>query len=112
MNNINPVLIITAIVLVIVLAGTIVGFIKLPNEKKIENLKEWLKWAVVIAEKELGSGTGQLKLREVYNMAVAQFPWIVSFITFEIFSQYVDEALEWMKQQLESNGAIATYINE
>ena len=112
MNNINPALIITAITLVVVFAATIVGFIKLPNEKKIENLKEWLKWAVVIAEKELGSGTGQLKLREVYNMAVAQFPWIVSFITFEIFSQYVDEALEWMKQQLESNGAIATYINE
>jgi len=112
MNNINPVLIITAITLVIVFTGTIIGFIKLPNEKKIENLKEWLKWAVVIAEKELGSGTGQLKLREVYNMAVAQFPWIVGFITFEIFSQYVDEALEWMKQQLESNGAIATYINE
>lgn len=112
MNNINPVLIIAAIALVAVFTGAIVGFIKLPNEKKIENLKEWLKWAVVIAEKELGSGTGQLKLREVYNMAVAQFPWIVSFITFEIFSQYVDEALEWMKQQLESNGAIATYINE
>ena len=112
MNNINPALIIASLGLVVVVAGAITAFIKLPNDKKIENLKEWLKWAVVVAEKELGSGTGQLKLREVYNMAVAQFPWIVGFITFDLFSQYVDEALEWMKKQLEANGAIATFINE
>ena len=28
-----------------------------------EKVKEWLKYAVTIAEAELGSGTGQLKLR-------------------------------------------------
>ena len=61
----------------IVAAGAVVGaviyavrkFLGLPTEQQLDNLKEWLKWAVTQAEKELGSGTGQLKLR----MAVGEF---------------------------------------
>jgi hypothetical protein len=85
--------------------------IKLDKAQKIANVKEWLKWAVVEAEKALGSGTGQLKLRYVYDLAISQFPWIVSFISFEMFSGWVDEALEWMKGQLD-NSKINKYINE
>ena len=55
-------LIIAAVVLTVIVAG-VIAFIKLPTNKKIANMKEWLKWAVVEAEKALGSGTGQLKLR-------------------------------------------------
>lgn len=89
----------------------IINFIKLPNNKKIEAVKEWLKWAVVEAEKALGSQTGQLKLRFVYDLFVQRFPEVAKFISFETFSGWVDEALEWMKNQLESNDAVKCYIN-
>lgn len=93
-------------------AAAIYSFIKMSKEQKIKNIKQWLKWAVVEAERQLGSGTGQLKLRLVYNTAINKFPWIVSFVTFETFSDWVDKALEWMNDQLESNEAIKNYINK
>ena len=78
--------------------------------KTLANIKEWLKFAVVQAEKELGSGTGQLKLRMVYDMAVKQFPFIVQLIPFDTFSKWVDEALDWMRGQLAENKAAQSYV--
>lgn len=72
--------------------------------------KEWLKWAVCVAEEELGSGTGQLKLRFVYDMFVEKFPVIASVLPFSIFSKWVDLALEWMREQLENNENIKLVI--
>lgn len=86
------------------------NFGKQDKETKIANIKQWLKFAVIEAEKALGSGTGQLKLRYVYDLAVKQFPWIVTLVTFEIFSGWVDEALDWMRDQLKRNSAIEGYI--
>lgn len=103
------------IMIIIVLIAVIIeitAFAKLSRKKKVENIKEWLKLAVVEAEKTLGGGTGQLKLRYVYDQAVAQFPWIASLVSFETFSAWVDEALEWMEKQLEQNQAITNYINQ
>jgi hypothetical protein len=85
------------------------NFGKQDKETKIANIKQWLKLAVVEAEKALGSGTGQLKLRYVYDLAVKQFPWIVTLVTFEVFSGWVDEALDWMRDQLKQNSAIEGY---
>lgn len=51
-------------------------FLKLPTRVQIDKVKEWLLWAVTEAEKELGSGTGQLKLRQVYDLFVQRFPVI------------------------------------
>lgn len=98
--------------IIILLAMVVLGvykFVKLDKETKIANIKQWLKLAVVEAEKALGSGTGQLKLRYVYDLAVKQFPWIVTLVTFEIFSEWVDEALDWMREQLKQNSAIEGY---
>ena len=88
------------------LIAVIYNFVVLPPSGKKEALKEWLKWAVFKAEQEYGGKTGQLKLREVYNLAIQQFPWLLRFVSFEEFSFYVDEALEWLKTQLESNEAM------
>lgn len=90
----------------------VASFIQRPKDEKIENIKEWLKWAVTEAEKELGSGTGQLKLRKVYGMAVSQFPWIIQLISFDIFSTWVDEALEWMRKQIEDNASFQNYVDD
>lgn len=99
----NWLTIILSIAALAVFVVKVVQFVRSPSDKQIENLKEWLKLAVTEAEAALGSGTGQLKLRDVYDMAVEKFPWVAEFITFETFSTWVDEALEWMNNQLESN---------
>ncbi|MCD8348811.1 MAG: hypothetical protein LUD16_12905 [Lachnospiraceae bacterium] len=85
-------------------------FLKLPTSEQIAALKEWLKYAVAIAEKELGGGTGQLKLRMVYDMFVQKFSWLAQFVSFNIFSGYVDEALAWLQAQLESNQAVNSLV--
>lgn len=76
----------------------------------MNKVKEWLKYAVCIAEEELGSGTGQLKLHMVYDMFVEKFPAIASILPFSIFSKWVDLALEWMREQLEKNENIRLTI--
>ena len=88
----------------------VVKFMNLPTEKQIANVKEWLKYAVIEAERELGSKTGDCKLRMCYDLAVKQFPWIGQFVKFEDFSKWVDEALVWMREQLEKNNAVAQYV--
>ena len=92
------------------LVATIIKYFNMPTSKQISNLMEWLKIAVVEAEKSLGSGTGQLKLRAVYEAAIVKFPWIATYISFDKFSTWVDIALDWMKEQIESNKKIETYI--
>lgn len=73
-------------------------------------VKEWLKWAVCVAEEELGSGTGQLKLHMVYDMFIEKFPAIASILPFSIFSKWVDLALDWMRDQLDKNENIRITI--
>lgn len=102
--------ILLGIIAVVAVAFFIAWFIKLPVGKKVENLKQWLRWAVVKAELALGSGTGQLKLRMVYDMAVEKFPWIEGVISFETFSKWVDEALDWLENQLQASDEIRELV--
>ena len=106
----NWFLIVFALVAIIFVTCSIIRFIHMPTAKQIENLMEWLKIAVVEAEKQFQSGTGQLKLRAVYESAVIAFPWIAKYMTFEKFSQLVDIALVWMREQIEKNEKIREYI--
>ena len=87
-------------------------FLGMPTEKQREKVKEWLLWACVEAERALQSGTGQLKLREVYNMfcAVPAFTWVARLISFEQFTVWVSDALLEVKQMLVSNKALAEYV--
>ena len=84
-------------------------WLHLPTTTQIENLKEWLKYGVLESERLLGSGTGQAKLRYVYDLAIAKFKWL-SFVPFETFSSWVDEALHWLESQLDSNESIKGYV--
>jgi len=92
-------------VVFIILAICVVAYALATNKAK-----EWLKWAVCYAEEQLGSGTGQLKLRMVYDMFVEKFPVLASILPFGIFSKWVDLALEWMRDQLEKNENIRLTI--
>ena len=72
---------------------------------------EWLKGAVAEAEKYLGSGTGQLKLRMVYDAFIDKFPCFSTIVPFALFSYWVDVALKWFEKQLESNVNVQKYVN-
>jgi len=85
-------------------------FANLPSDEQIRKVKEWLLYAVTMAEKELGSGTGALKLRYVYSMFVDKFPELANIVSFETFSVWVDEVLEQMKQILATNKDIEAYV--
>ena len=87
-------------------------FIGLPPEKQREKIKEWLIWACIEAERELQSGTGQLKLREVWNKfcAVPVFSSIAKFISFEMFSEWVGTALATAKDMMIKNESLAQYV--
>lgn len=88
------------------------GFTGLPNEAQVEKIKEWLIWACIEAEKQLQSGTGQLKLRQVYDMfcAVPAFTWVAKVITFKTFSEWVSDALVTVKQMIVTNDTLAQYV--
>lgn len=78
------------------------------NQKK--KCLEWLKYAVSEAEKQLGSGTGQLKLRLVYDWFVVKFKVVAAFVPFKVFSAWVDTALETFRKWIEDNQNVANYV--
>lgn len=98
-----------ASVLIVVIVA-IANWMKLPTPTKIADVKQWLKYAVTEAEKKLQTGTGQLKLRFVYDMFLDRFPELKKYITFDVFSKWVDEALEWLNVQLDSNKSLRNYV--
>lgn len=89
----------------VILLGVIIYMIVNQRSKIIE----WLKYAVAEAEKLLGSGTGQLKLRQVYDWFCDKFPVIAAVLPFGVFSAWVDIALETLDKWLD-NGNVAAYI--
>ena len=105
----------TEVGLILILLGGltifIAKFIKLSKEKKIEMINEWLLLAVVQAEKELGNGTGQIKLRFVYDMFIAKFKYASLMISFNQFSLMVDSALDKMRQMLSDNNNLKAYVD-
>ena len=100
MNDIIT-LVVGGVIAVVVLAYLIV------NQRRM--VIEWLIYAVTEAEKQLGSGTGQLKLRLVYDWFCEKFPVAAAIVPFTVFSAWVDAALDTMKKML-SNKNIAEYI--
>lgn len=103
-------LLVVAVAAVISVVIYVKGFATLPTDEQIAKVKEWLLYAVVEAEKELGGGTGQIKLRYVYDMFITKFPALVNVISFDMFSKLVDEALENMKHLLDTNSKVADYV--
>lgn len=93
------------------LVGAVIAFFKLPVAAQKERIKQWLLWAVSLAEQKFGGGTGQLKLREVYDKFITKFPFISKIISFQAFSNLVDDALVDMKEMLDKNDNINNIIS-
>ena len=109
---INNWYIIVAVIAVLVVAGVAVyRYFGLPSDTQLAKAREWLLWAVTEAEKELGGGTGKLKLRQVYDLFVTRFPWLANTVSFELFSSLVDDALDEMRDMLDKNEAVKAFVN-
>jgi len=102
--------IIAFICVVLVLTITIREFFHLPSDAQMEKVREWLLYAVVQAEKELGSGTGKVKLRYVYDLFIDKFPTVAKAITFDMFSNLVDYAVIQMRDMLDKNVNLQMYV--
>lgn len=94
------------IVVVLAIVGIIIAI------KQPAKIREWLVWAVTQAEKDLGSGTGQMKLRKVYDMFTSKYKFVSLFISFDIFSVWVDSALDVMREMISTNPHVENYIIE
>lgn len=96
--------------LIVVAVAFLISFYVFITDKK--KVIEWLCYAVSIAEKEMGSGTGQIKLRQVYDMFIERFPIFSKFIPFSVFSSWVDTALDFLREQLEKNKKIKEFVEK
>lgn len=108
MNNWSFLVVVACAIALVILY--IRRFSNLPSEEQMQKVREWLLYAVVMAEKDLGAGTGQIKLRYVYDLFLERFPNLILWIPFETFSKMVDEALEKMKHLLETNKDIEFFV--
>ena len=106
----NKFIIFSLLVIVFMAVIWIKNFIKLPNNEKMRSIREWLLYAVTEAEKELGSGTGQIKLRMVYDMFIKNFIDVSRWISFDTFSAMVDEALKDFREMLNTNENLRKYV--
>ncbi len=103
-------LIVAAVAVISVVSIKAYLWFKKPGNEQLEQVKQWLIYAVAKAEAELGSGTGQLKLRYVYDQFIKKFPAIAIFISFEDFSKMVDAALEELEKMIKENKEIGMLI--
>ena len=77
---------------------------------RLTDVQEWLLGVVTEAEKQLGSGTGQLKLRQVYDKFLEKFPLRSVLVPFKMFAEMVDKALERMRLMLAGNSYAQSYV--
>lgn len=77
---------------------------------QFRSFKDWLLYGVSEAEKYLGSGTGALKLRFVYDLTITKYPLLAKLMPFHIFSSLVDTALDQLKELIKNNIHIAQYL--
>lgn len=101
----NYMIYIDYIAIAIVLVGVTILSIQHPKKAK-----QWLLWAVIEAEKELGHNTGKLKLRKVYERFISCFPKLAFFVTFNKFEKWADEAVDEMKQLLKENKEVRSIV--
>lgn len=107
----NIMMIILIVVVLCAIAYCIYEFYNLGKEKQIEMVKEWLLLAVLEAERALGSNTGRIKLKYVYDLFITKFKFLSLIISFNQFSLLVDDALEEMRDIISNNKQVEQYIN-
>lgn len=105
-------LIVIAIAVITIAIVFAIDFSKKSTEEKLKSVKEWAIYACAIAEAHLGSGTGQLKMRETYDMFIIRFPALAKIISFEMYKATAEMALVEFKKMLETNPKVKDLIIE
>ncbi|MCX4294349.1 MAG: hypothetical protein OSJ56_09875 [Prevotella sp.] len=96
-------------VLLVIVA--IVVLILLYKHGRIEVVKKVLFSLVSRAEKEFGSGTGELKKAAVIEWIYEKLPKIITiFITPKEIEQLIESVLEYAKTKWSTNTALQNYI--
>ena len=108
----NSDVIVGVLSLIVVSIVIIIKFLLMCRDIQIEKVKEWLLYACVEAEKSLGSKTGKLKLRFVYDKFIEKFKFVSILLSFEDFSDLVDSSLEDMRELVDTNKNVKEYINK
>ena len=99
----NWYIIVTFICAIILSLIKLYEFIGYPTSKKKEEIRNRLLSYVTEAEIELGSGTGKLKLAQVYDYFCTMFPYTKKWFTIDQFSDLVEEVLPTMREVLENS---------
>lgn len=105
-------IILIAIAVLTVSGVSIINFSKKSTAEKMKSVKEWAIYACALAEAHLGSGTGQLKMRETYDMFIVRFPNLAKIVPFEIYKATAEIALTEFKKMLELNPNVKDLIIE
>ena len=105
-----------SLIIIFLLSGVVGGyllfqFLESSPAEKADMVRNWLLYAVAVAEYQLGPKTGKLKLAQVYNKFVTECPTLARAITYEKFSQLVDEVLINFKEILSNNNTIEALIS-
>lgn len=87
-------------------------FIKKSKEQKMQMVKDWLLYAIAMAERELGSGTGRIKLGQVYEQFLLVFPQLQRLISFDTFAKMVDDVLAEFTKLVKENVVIAAEFTD
>lgn len=79
--------------------------------KKIKAIiKNLAQNAVIIAEKELGSGNGQAKKQKAIEYIINNLPFpepisqILSFLLSKMIDELIESAVDWLHRQQENQG--------
>lgn len=107
----NSDVIVGVVALLFVIIVTVIKFLLMSRDKQIEKVKEWLLYACVEAEKSLGNQTGEIKIRYVYNEFIEKFKFVSMFLSFEDFSDLVDDSLNTVEDMLDTNKNLKDYID-
>lgn len=102
--------ILISFIIAIAIIYTAYKFISLSKERQVENIKQWLIFACLEAEKMLGSKTGKVKLRYVYDLFISKYKFIACLIPFDTFSKWVDDSLIDMRNMISTNKAIKKIV--
>ena len=111
--------ILMALILMVLVAEVVVtivegakDFFRKPKQEQITEVKEWLLYACTEAERALGSGTGEIKLRYVYDMFLSRFPLVANMFTFSQFETLVNLALDELEDLAKANNSVNKLLDD
>lgn len=102
--NVSTIVIIAVAAVCVIIVGILA--------MRFSSFNNWLVYAVSEAEKCLGAGTGKLKIRYAYDLALKKFPALSKLIPWSLFSWLIDKALITMRDMISNNADIASFIEK